>query len=167
MKWALSWITDPWQLVLTGLHMSCLMTKPTKWPVCPLKTWIILGICPVWSVLAVRSVSSCRPKLSSCGHSYQTGRMPRLIRVLAGRKCRFVGFVMKWLNYEEAKFCLPVLCWLFRGCLKIVLAREFTQIFAFILLSGCRPSHFLVQAISYEQCMLGFWKFIYGFLMEK
>ena len=29
--------------------------------------------------------------------SDQTGRMPRLIRVFAGRKVHFVGFVMRWL----------------------------------------------------------------------
>ena len=30
------------------------MTKPTKWHVRPAKTQISLGICPVWSVFAVR-----------------------------------------------------------------------------------------------------------------
>ena len=30
-------------------HVSRLMTKPTKWHVCPAKTQISLGICPVWS----------------------------------------------------------------------------------------------------------------------
>ena len=29
--------------------------------------------------------------------SDQTGRMPRLIGVFAGRTCHFVGFVMRWL----------------------------------------------------------------------
>ena len=29
--------------------LSHLMTKPTKWHVCPAKTQISLGICPVWS----------------------------------------------------------------------------------------------------------------------
>ena len=35
--------------------MSRHMTKPTKWPVCPAKTQISLGICPVWleSLLSV------------------------------------------------------------------------------------------------------------------
>ena len=33
----------------------------------------------------------------------QTGRMPRLIRVFAGRTNHFVGFVMRWLK------CQPVL----------------------------------------------------------
>ena len=43
-----------------------------------------------------------------------------------------------------------------------------------ILLSGCASirasicsSHFLMHAISYELCMLGFWTFMYGFLMKK
>ena len=30
-------------------YMSRLLTKPTKWPLCPAKTQISLGICPVWS----------------------------------------------------------------------------------------------------------------------
>ena len=34
-------------------NMNRSMTKPTKWPVCPAKTQISLGICPVWSVFAV------------------------------------------------------------------------------------------------------------------
>ena len=38
-------------------HFSGIVTKPTKWHVCPTKTQISLGICPVWSrVFAVRSV---------------------------------------------------------------------------------------------------------------
>ena len=38
------------------------------------------------------------------------------------------------------------------------------------LLLAClsvHPSHFLMHAISYERCMLGFWNLIFGFLMEK
>ena len=29
------------------------------------------------------------------------------------------------------------------------------------------PSHFLIHAISYKLCMLGFWNFLYGFLTEN
>ena len=43
------------------------MTKPTKWPLRPAKTQISLGICPVWSVFAVRSMGSWGPNGSSCG----------------------------------------------------------------------------------------------------
>ena len=38
--------------------------------------------------------------------SDQPGRMPRLIRVFAGRKDNFVGFVMRRLNYLYLKQCL-------------------------------------------------------------
>ena len=42
-------------------HLSHCITKPTKWPVCPAKTQISLGICPVWSessLSALRNVGS-------------------------------------------------------------------------------------------------------------
>ena len=58
---------------ITDHHLSCLMTKPTKW-LRPAKTQISLGICPVWShppslirVFAVRSMVSLETKPSSCG----------------------------------------------------------------------------------------------------
>ena len=40
--------------ICKGWNLSPLMTKPTKWHVRPVKTQISLGICPVWSVFAVR-----------------------------------------------------------------------------------------------------------------
>ena len=36
-----------------------------------------------------------------------------------------------------------------------------------VLPLGIKSKWNLVHAISYEPCMLGFWNFIYGFLMEK
>ena len=42
--------------------MSQSMTEPTKWPVCPAKTWIRLSICPVWSVFAVHLKVPCTQK---------------------------------------------------------------------------------------------------------
>ena len=69
-------------------YLSRLMTKPTKWHVCPAKTQISLGISPVWS----ESLLSARRKLGSLAthwahskDSDQTGWMPRLIWVFAGR----------------------------------------------------------------------------------
>ena len=59
--------------------LSRLMTKPTKWSVHPAKTQVSLGICPT--------------KTDQAGHK------PRLIRVLAGRTCHFVGFVMRRLIF--------------------------------------------------------------------
>ena len=50
------------------LKLSRNTTKPTKWPVRPAKTQVSLGICPVWSVFAVRSVGSLGPKVPSSRH---------------------------------------------------------------------------------------------------
>ena len=90
--------------------MSPRITKPTKWHVRPAKTQISLGICSVW----LESSLSTRRKLgSSATHwahsedSDQTGRMPRLIWIFAGRICHFVIFVMRWLNcylYTHIKY---------------------------------------------------------------
>ena len=48
------------------LYLSHLMTKPTKWPVCPAKTQISLGIRPVWSESSLCSQWVACPKVSSC-----------------------------------------------------------------------------------------------------
>ena len=77
--------------------MRRLMTKPTKWRVRPAKTQISLGIRPVWS-----ESSPCAQwvaKDSSFLHadsegSDQTGRMPRLIWVFAGRTTTLL--VLSW-----------------------------------------------------------------------
>ena len=76
--------------------LSRLMTKPTKWPLHPAKTQIR----PVWS----ESSLSARRKLGSLAIYWaprkdtdQTGQMPRLIWVFAGRTCNFIGFVMRRL----------------------------------------------------------------------
>ena len=68
------------------------MAKLTKWHVCPVKTQISLGICPAWS----ESSPSAWRKLGSLAQSEdcdQTGWMPRLIWVFAGRTSHFFGFV--------------------------------------------------------------------------
>ena len=74
--------------------------KPTKWHVCPAKTQISLGICSVWS-----ETSLCAQKVAKdptflhadSEDSDQTGWMPRLIWVFAGRTGHFVDFVLRWL----------------------------------------------------------------------
>ena len=74
--------------------MSRDVTKPTNWPVRLAKTQISLGIRPVWSE------SSLCAQWVATGPSFhhapsedsdQTGRMPRLILVFAGRTSHFVG----------------------------------------------------------------------------
>ena len=87
-------------------YMSQRMTKPTKWHVRPAKTQISLDIRSVWSK---SSLSAWRKHGSWVVHwahfedSDQTGRMPRLIWVFAGRTCHFVGFVMHCLYVYVSK----------------------------------------------------------------
>ena len=78
------------------------MTKPTSWTVRPAKTQISLGIRPVWpdfSLWALWVANDPTFLHADSKDSDQTGRMPRLIWVFAGRTGHFVGFVMKWLSY--------------------------------------------------------------------
>ena len=68
--------------------MSHLVTKPTKWHVRPAKTQISLGIRPVWSEYSLstwRKLGSLATHWAHSEGSDQTGRMPRLIWVFAGR----------------------------------------------------------------------------------
>ena len=85
--------------------------KTKKMKMRPRQTQISLGIRPVLiRVFTVCSVSSSGPKLSSCRQRRlirlggcpgwtQTGRMPRLNWVFAGRTRYFVGFVMRRLSW--------------------------------------------------------------------
>ena len=84
-------------LLLWLKQMSHLMTKPTKWPVHPAKTQISLGICPVWSVTSLSAwmhIGSLATHWAHSEDSDQTGRMPRLIWVFAGRT--FILLVLSW-----------------------------------------------------------------------
>ena len=74
--------------------------KTNKTTMRPAKTQISLGICPVWSEFllcaqwVVKDPSFLR---ADSEDSDQTGWMPRLTWVFAGRTCHFVGFVMRRL----------------------------------------------------------------------
>ena len=77
--------------------LSCNMTKPTKWFVRPVKTQISLGIRPVWSEssLCAQWVAKDPSFLhADSKDSDQTGRMPRLIWVFAGR--RVIMLALTW-----------------------------------------------------------------------
>ena len=70
------------------LYLSHLMTKLTKWHVRPAKTQISLGIRPVWSEssLCAQWVAKDPSFLhADSKDSDQSGRMPRLIWIFAGR----------------------------------------------------------------------------------
>ena len=112
------------------------MTKPTKWHVRPAKTQISLGIRPVWSEYSLSSWRKFGSLATHWAHSEdsgQTGRMPRLIWVFAGRICHFVGFVMRKLifvwkyKYERSMprtncvlVCSIISAWVIQGQLGSV-----------------------------------------------
>ena len=75
--------------------------KTNKMTVHPAKTQISLGIRPVWSESSLSAQWEANdPNFlhADSKDSDQTGRMPRLIWVFAGRTCHFVGFVMRQLT---------------------------------------------------------------------
>ena len=80
------------------------MTKPTKW-LRPAKTPFSLGIRPIWSeslLSAWRNIGSLATHWAHSEDSDQTGRMPKLIWVFAGRTYHFVGFFMRrhiWASF--------------------------------------------------------------------
>ena len=89
--------------------LSRLMTKPTTWHMRPAKTQISLGIRPVWS----ESLLSAWKKLESLAthwvhneDSDQTGRMPRLFWVFAGRTV--ILLVLSWGGSFLGIFTLKV-----------------------------------------------------------
>ena len=72
----------------------------------PAKTQISLGIRPAWSessLCAQWVAKDTRFLHADRENTDQTGWMPRLIWVFAGRTGHFVGFVMHWLNYYFRK----------------------------------------------------------------
>ena len=77
------------------------MTKLLKWPVRPAITQISLDIDLVWSESSMCAhwvAKNSRFLHADSEYSDQTGRIPSLIWVFAGRTCYFVGFVMHLLT---------------------------------------------------------------------
>ena len=98
------------QLQCISLPVRRLMTKPTKWHMRPAKTQLSLGIRPVWSessLFAWRKFGSLATHWVHSEDSDQTGRMPRLIWVFAGRTCHFAGFVTRRLCFLFLLLSLP------------------------------------------------------------
>ena len=79
----------------------------------PAKIQISLSICPVWSESSLCAQWVAKGPVflhADSEDSDQTGRMPRLIWVFAGRKVHFVGFVMRQL------ICWTLFCMLKPPC---------------------------------------------------
>ena len=102
-QYRMQWQSDIGVVVsLLWEKLSRIVTKPTKWHVRSAKTQISLGIRPVWSessLSAWRKLGSLATHQAHSKDSDQTGWMPRLIWVFAGRICHFVCFVTMRLNY--------------------------------------------------------------------
>ena len=97
----------------TNPQLSRLVTKPTKWHVRPwrLRSAWASAQSDQSSLSAWRKLVSLATYWAHSEDSDQTGRMPKLIWVFAGRTCQFVGFVTRRLNLFT--------CWRFgnRCCL--------------------------------------------------
>ena len=76
--------------------MSRLLTKPTKWQCAQrrLRSSWASAQSNQSSLTVRRNIGSSATRWANCEDSDQTGRMPRLIWVFAGRTYHFVGFVM-------------------------------------------------------------------------
>ena len=106
---------------VTSLPMSFEQAhdKTYKMACAPMKTQIRLGIRSVLSEssLCAQWIAKDPSFLhANSEDSDQTGRMPRLILVFAGRTCHFEGFVMRWLKLFLRLGCLTVAS---HGCLHI------------------------------------------------
>ena len=78
-------------------HMSRHTTKPTNWHVRSVSTQISMGIRPVWSASSLSAWRKLGFLAIHWAHSEdydQTGRMPRLIWVFAGRS--YYLLVLSW-----------------------------------------------------------------------
>ena len=94
----------------------------------PAKTQISLGIRPVWSEssLCAQQVVKGQMFLHAVSEdSDQTGRMPRLIWVFAGRTGHFVGFVVRRLKYLMLSS--------FRFGIKVRMCNRFYRFLSFAL----------------------------------
>ena len=72
----------------------------------PAKTQISLDIRPVWSESSLYAPWVAKDTSflhADSEDSDQSGRMPGLIWVFAGRTCYFVGFVMRRLKYKTSQ----------------------------------------------------------------
>ena len=107
-------------------RLSRLVIKPTKRHVRPAKTLISLGICPGWSesLLCAQWVAKDPRFLHADSEdSDQTGRMPRLIWVFAGRTTTLLvlsrgGSFLPMQSSADGIFMMSCITWLIKLSLK-------------------------------------------------
>ena len=100
--------------------MSRIVTKPTKWHVCPAKTQISLGIRPVWS-----ESLQCAQWVAKDPSFLQTADSEDSDMIFCWAHSHFVGFVMRRLSVLFHFFFLLTdlifdLCKLYAGCFLFV-----------------------------------------------
>ena len=96
----------PWLPRAAFQSLSCLMTKPTKWHVCPAKTRISLGIRPVWSessLSAWRKLGSLATHLVHSEDSRSDWADALADLSLRWAQSHFVGNVMRWLIFSFSR----------------------------------------------------------------
>ena len=79
-------------------QMSHLMTKPTKWHVCPAKTQISLGICSVWSESSLSAWRKLGSFTTRWAHSLGSDQADLSLR---WAHSHFVGFVMRQIKFGD------------------------------------------------------------------
>ena len=86
------------------VKLSRLMTKPTKWHVCPAKrfrsAWASAQSDQSLRCLHEETLGPWLP-IERTAKTDQTGQMPRLIWVFAGCTCYFVVFITRRLNWAH------------------------------------------------------------------
>ena len=94
-------------LYILKINLSRLMTKLTKWPLCPGKTQISLGIRPVWlesSLSAWRKLGSLATHWvhSEDWSDWADAQPDPSLHWAHESFCHFVGFVMSWLICDHS-----------------------------------------------------------------
>ena len=89
-----------------GDHLSCLMTKPTKWHVRPAKTQISLGIRPVWSESSLSAWRKLGSLATHWVHSHFAGfAMRQLIFFILWNASRFYSLQLFPLLLQTLVWC--------------------------------------------------------------
>ena len=97
------------------------MRKPTKWHVRPAQTQISLGIRPVWSESSLSAWSKLGSLATHWAHSEdseQTGPMPRLIWVFAGRT--LILLVLSCRGSYILRLAQCIVCIHYSPCLMVI-----------------------------------------------
>ena len=142
----------------TVCNVSRVTTKPTTWHVRPAKTQISLGIRPVWSESSLSAWRNIKSLATQWAHSedWSDWRMPRLIRVFAGRTL-VISLVLSCCGscVKKLKTCF-ITCLAEEGS-GLCASRAFVCLLFvcfFVLVSFC---HLLFLLVSGAGCGLWLW----------